>query len=475
MTRLSEKIGYGFGDFASSLFWKIFSYFLPFFYVSIFGLHPAHAALLILITKLYDALSDPVMGLICDRTQTKWGKYRPYLLWVAFPFAVCGVLMFYTPPVASYTFKLVYAYVTYLLMMTAYSAINVPYAAMLGVLATDPHEKSEFAAFRMFFAYIGSFVSMGIFAVFEEHIKGTPRLVDGHPLLDANGNPVLIQTVKEASPMQFTNVVFVVAVLALILFLLSFRMTREHVHIDNDGSKGSVGEDLKALLQNGPWWLLIVASICYLIMGSLRGGAAVYYFSDIMGENALFGSVIFLAIGELAQLSGVPLAVPLSDRLGRKNTAILAFLWIAFFSLPVTFFPSSAAGFWALLVCHVMVCLGIGVAAPLMWAMFSDVADYVEEQSGVASIGLVFASSSMAQKLGCALGSALVAAILGMAGYEEGVLESSVAIDRAVRAMMGYLPAISTVIGVAALLLYPLTPARMQSVRSRLSSRRSTL
>ena len=275
MAKLSEKIGYGLGDFASSMFWKIFSYFIPFFYVSIFGLKPAHAALLILITKLYDAVSDPVMGLIADRTNTKWGKYRPYLLWVAVPFALCGILMFYTPQVDSYAFKVVYAYATYILMMTAYTAINVPYGAMLGVVTDNAHEKSEFSSYRMFFAYIGSFVSMGIFAIFEERIKGTPRIVDGAPMLDELGNPVLIQTVKEAQPMQFTMVVSIVAVLSLIFFLLSFWLTREHVKIDKpaDGSRGSVKDDLLALAKNGPWWLLTAASIAYLIVGSLRGGA----------------------------------------------------------------------------------------------------------------------------------------------------------------------------------------------------------
>ena len=127
-----EKVGYGFGDMSSSMFWKIFSYYLPFFYSNVFGLSLAHAGTLLLITKLYDAVSDPVMGMIADRTETRWGKYRPYLLWCAVPFAVCGVLTFTTPD-AGYGFKHAFAYITYLLMMTAYTAINVPYGAMLGV------------------------------------------------------------------------------------------------------------------------------------------------------------------------------------------------------------------------------------------------------------------------------------------------------------------------------------------------------
>ena len=126
MAKLSEKIGYGLGDMSSSMFWKIFSYYLPIFYSDVFGLKPVHAATLLLVTKLYDAVSDPVMGLIADRTETKWGRYRPYLLWMAIPFAVIGVLSFYVPD-TTYALKHVYAYVMYILMMTAYTAVNVPY------------------------------------------------------------------------------------------------------------------------------------------------------------------------------------------------------------------------------------------------------------------------------------------------------------------------------------------------------------
>ena len=147
-----EKAGYGLGDMSSSMFWKIFSYYLPFFYSNVFGLSLAHAGTMLLITRLYDAVTDPVMGMIADRTHTRWGKYRPYLLWCAVPFAVAGVLTFTTPD-AGYGFKLVFAYVTYLIMMTVYTAINVPYGAMLGVMTPDSRERTVFSSYRMFFAY----------------------------------------------------------------------------------------------------------------------------------------------------------------------------------------------------------------------------------------------------------------------------------------------------------------------------------
>ena len=143
MKNLKEKIGYGFGDMASSMFWKVFSYYLPFFYSNIFGLSLVDAGILVLVTRVWDAVSDPMMGIVADRTRTRWGKYRPYLLWVAAPFSVCGILLFTTPDF-SYAGKLLWAYVTYILMMTVYTGINVPYGAMLGVYTENPRENTVF-------------------------------------------------------------------------------------------------------------------------------------------------------------------------------------------------------------------------------------------------------------------------------------------------------------------------------------------
>jgi GPH family glycoside/pentoside/hexuronide:cation symporter len=158
-TKFIEKVGYGFGDMSSSMFWKIFSYYLPFFYSNIFGLNLVDAGVLVLVTRIWDAVSDPMMGIIADRTNTKWGKYRPYLLWVAPFFSICGILLFTTPD-WEYGAKLIWAYVTYIMMMTVYTGINVPYGAMLGVMTDDPKEKTVFSSFRMFFAYGGSFISL---------------------------------------------------------------------------------------------------------------------------------------------------------------------------------------------------------------------------------------------------------------------------------------------------------------------------
>ena len=159
MAPLREKIGYGFGDMASSMFWKVFSYYLPFFYANVFGIGLIETGILLLVTRIWDAVSDPMMGIVADRTKTRWGKYRPYLLWVAAPFSICGILLFTTPDWGQGA-KLVWAYVTYILMMTVYTGINVPYGAMLGVMTDNSQEKTVFSSFRMFFAYGGSFIAL---------------------------------------------------------------------------------------------------------------------------------------------------------------------------------------------------------------------------------------------------------------------------------------------------------------------------
>ena len=462
--KLSEKIGYGFGDMSSSMFWKIFSYYLPIFYSDVFGLKPQHAAFLLLITKLYDAISDPVMGMIADRTHTTWGKYRPYLLWIAIPFAVIGIMSFYTPD-AGYTFKHIYAYVTYILMMTVYTAINVPYGAMLGVVSESSKEKSVFSSYRMFFAYIGSFIAMAIFAVFEKSIVGTVRIVDGVEKV-AKG-------VGDAAPMQWTAVVSIVAVICAVLFLLCFLLTRENVKTVNEEKRpSSIKKDLKALASNKPWWLLLGGGIGLLLFGSIRGGAAAYYFSNILGTDAILTCAIFLFIGEIAQMAGVPLAVPVSDKIGKKSTFLYVLLVIALLSCLILFLPQNKTGFWMLLVIQILICIAIGIVSPLLWSMFADVADYSELKNGSASTGLIFSSSSMAQKFGGALGAFMLMQVLALSGYSKDVTVQSHTTLDAIKALMSYIPAIGALLGAACLTLYPLTTSTMKSIQSQLEKKR---
>lgn len=466
---LSEKIGYGFGDMSSSMFWKIFSYYLPFFYSNIFGLSLAHAGTLILVTKLYDAVSDPVMGLIADRTNTRWGKYRPYLLWIAVPFALAGILAFFTPQTDNYTFKHIYAYVTYILMMTVYTAINVPYGAMLGVMSDDAREKSMFSSFRMFFAFIGSFVAMGSF----------------EPLLRLRGAIMgtLPQnwTIADSAPMDWTVALIIIGSVCAILFLLSFAMTREHVteaqmQKQNAGEvaaepvrQSSVWNDLRCLVSNGPWWMLLGGGISVLLFNCIRGGAAAYYFADVLGVNAVFTLAAFLTAGEIAQLVGVIVTVPVSEKIGKKATFLSVLTIISVLSVIVMFLPDTPAGMWTLMVLQVLICIAIGINSPLLWTMFADVADYSELKNGNASTGLIFSSSSMAQKFGAAFGSAIVLWVLMAFGYDnaKGAVQTPEALST-IKALISWIPAIGSAVGILIMSMYPLTEKKMSEIRENL-------
>lgn len=469
---LSEKIGYGFGDMSSSMFWKIFSYYLPFFYSNIFGLSLAHAGTLVLVTKLYDAVSDPVMGLIADRTNTRWGKYRPYLLWIAIPFAVAGVLAFFTPQTDNYTFKHVYAYVTYILMMTVYTAINVPYGAMLGVMTDDSREKSVFSSFRMFFAFIGSFIAMGSF---EPLLKLRQSIVGTLPAE---------WTLADSTPADWTIAVSVIGIVCAVLFLLSFVMTRERVteaemakepvkENSDETAKTSVVEDLKALVANGPWWMLLGGGIAILLFNCVRGGAAAYYFADVLGTNAIFTLALFLTVGEISQLVGVVVTVPVSEKIGKKATFLLVLVAVTVLSIIVAFLPETPAGMWALLVSQILICIAIGINSPLLWSMFADVADYSELKNGRASTGLIFSSSSMAQKFGAAFGSAIVLWVLMAFGYDnaKGAVQTPEALAT-IKALISWIPAIGSAAGIAIMLGYPLTDKKMSEIRQELSKKR---
>lgn len=469
---LSEKIGYGFGDMSSSMFWKIFSYYLPFFYSNIFGLSLAHAGTLVLVTKLYDAVSDPVMGLIADRTNTRWGKYRPYLLWIAIPFAVAGVLAFFTPQTDNYTFKHVYAYVTYILMMTVYTAINVPYGAMLGVMTDDSREKSVFSSFRMFFAFIGSFIAMGSF---EPLLKLRQSIVGTLPAE---------WTLADSTPADWTIAVSVIGIVCAVLFILSFVMTRERVteaemakepvkENSNETAKTSVAEDLKALVANGPWWMLLGGGIAILLFNCVRGGAAAYYFADVLGTNAIFTLALFLTVGEISQLVGVVVTVPVSEKIGKKATFLLVLVAVTVLSIIVAFLPETPAGMWALLVSQILICIAIGINSPLLWSMFADVADYSELKNGRASTGLIFSSSSMAQKFGAAFGSAIVLWVLMAFGYDnaKGAVQTPEALAT-IKALISWIPAIGSAAGIAIMLGYPLTDKKMSEIRQELSKKR---
>jgi GPH family glycoside/pentoside/hexuronide:cation symporter len=461
MSSLKEKIGYGFGDMSSSMFWKIFSYYLPFFYSNIFGLSLVDAGVLVLVTRIWDAVSDPMMGIISDRTNTKWGKYRPYLLWVAPLFSICGILLFTTPDL-NYGGKLIWAYVTYILMMTVYTGINVPYGAMLGVMTDDSNEKTVFSSFRMFFAYGGSFISLFLW----------------EPLTNLMGG--------YNTPGGWFWAMVVIAAACFVMFILCFLMTKEHL---KTVSTVSVGSDFKALLSNKPWWLLIGAALCFNLFNTVRGATVAYFFQDIIGPGvtlAFFGIVfafyagLFLGVGEVSNMVGVASCVPIANKLGKKTTFILVNASLVVFSVLFFFIPCTPTGFWLMLVFQIVISILTGIMSPLVWSMYADVSDYAELEFKTASTGLIFSSSSMAQKFGGAIGGAAVLWLLSGFGYITDpellaaghVVQPESALE-CLRWLMSFIPACVALLSMCVVWFYPLTTERISHINAELKKIRS--
>ena len=458
MIKLTEKIGYGFGDMASSMFWKLFGAYLMIFYTDVFGLPAAVVGTMFLITRIWDSAFDPIVGVVADRTHSRWGKFRPYLLWLAVPFGIIGVLTFVTPD-WSPTGKLVYAYVTYSLMMMIYSAINVPYASLLGVMSPNPKERNTLSTYRMTFAYIGSFIALLLFMPLVNFFSGNS---------------------KDLGDQQtgWTMAVVVIAILCIILFFGCFAWTKERVKPIKE-AQNPLKEDLKDLFKNKPWWILLGAGVAALVFNSIRDGATVYYFKYFVVEEdyatvSFFGmsfvlSGLYLALGQAANIIGVIAAAPVSNRIGKRNTYMWAMIIATVLSVLFYWFDKEDL-IW-MFVFQALISICAGSIFPLLWSMYADCADYSELKTGNRATGLIFSSSSMSQKFGWAIGTAITGWLLGFFGFQANAVQSEEAIS-GIKMFLSFLPAVGTILSVVFISMYPLTEKKMKYITTELECKR---
>ena len=458
MIKLTEKIGYGFGDMASSMFWKLFGAYLMIFYTDVFGLPAAVVGTMFLITRIWDSAFDPIVGVVADRTHSRWGKFRPYLLWLAVPFGIIGILTFVTPD-WSPTGKLIYAYVTYSLMMMIYSAINVPYASLLGVMSPNPKERNTLSTYRMTFAYIGSFIALLLFMPLVNFFSGNS---------------------KELADQQtgWTMAVVVIAILCIVLFFGCFAWTKERLKPIKE-TQNPLKEDLKDLFKNKPWWILLGAGVAALVFNSIRDGATVYYFKYFVVEEdyatvSFFGmsfvlSGLYLALGQAANIIGVIAAAPVSNRIGKRNTYMWAMIIATVLSVIFYWFDKEDL-IW-MFVFQALISVCAGSIFPLLWSMYADCADYSELKTGNRATGLIFSSSSMSQKFGWAIGTAVTGWLLGFFGFQANAVQSEEAIS-GIKMFLSFLPAIGTILSVVFISMYPLTENKMKDITTELEHKR---
>ncbi|MBF0647566.1 MFS transporter [Dysgonomonas sp. GY75] len=455
---LKEKIGYGFGDAASSMFWKLFGSYLMIFYTDVFGLPAAVVGSMFLITRIWDSLFDPIVGMVADRTDTRWGKFRPYLLFLAIPFAVIGVFTFFTPGL-DYTGKVIYAYVTYSLMMMVYSAINVPYASLLGVMSPNQKDRNVLSTSRMTFAYIGSFVTFLLFMPLVNYFS--------------NGSNAV-----EDQQRGWFMAVIVIAVMCAILFFMCFSFTKERVKPIKQ-EKTPLLDDLRDLIKNKPWWILLGAGVAALVFNSIRDGATVYYFKYYIVEDG-FGTInvfsipfvlsgLYLALGQAANIVGVILAAPVSNRIGKRYTYMGAMAIASVLS--IVFYWMDKDSLTLIFILQALISICAGSIFPLLWSMYADCADYSELKTGNRATGLIFSSSSMSQKFGWAIGSALTGWLLGYFGFQANEAQNPETIN-VIKMFLSFLPAVGTILSVVFIYFYPLTEKKLVEITSDLNLKR---
>ncbi|MDR3762793.1 MAG: MFS transporter [Acidobacteriota bacterium] len=459
-----EKVGYGLGDTASNFYWQMFLNFLAFFYTDIFGLSAAAAATMFLVVRIPDTLIDPVMGVIADRTQTRWGHYRPYLLWGCLPMAVIGVLTFTTPGFSPHG-KLLYAYVTYSLIMLCYTFINIPYGALMGVISPNSLERTSVSSYRFVLAYIGLFMVQGLTIPMVKHF--------GH------GN--------DQVGFQWAMAVF--GVLAVALFLVTFATTRERVQPARNASS-SLAKDLCDLSHNMPWVMVCFIGVFAVFYISLRMGAILYYFKycvvrpgELMHINLtllgyplranLSGEALaswFMATGTAGVILGASLAKPLCLLFGGKRRAYIilmsaaSVLTAAFYFVPLSNIP-------LIFATHIAISTLFAPTSPLLWAFYADTADYSEWTNGRRATGLVFSAASFSQKIGWAIGSSLFLWLIGAVGFHANVAQSA-AVQQGIRSMMSFFPAVLGFLSAGSVLLYKLDDKLMEQIERDLKQRK---
>lgn len=436
---LNEKLGYACGDIASNFYWRIFDVFLFIFYTDVFGLSPAAVGTMMLVTRLIDAFTDPLMGSIADRTNTRWGKFRPYLLWGIIPMAAAGVLTFTVPDVGD-TGKLIWAYATYIFMMLAYTFINVPYGALLGVITTDSQQRTTLTSFR----FIGAFTGGSLVAYF------TPELVS----YLGGGNEVL--------GWQLTMALY--GMLAGILFVITFLSTKERI-TPPVRQKTPVFQDLKDLSQNAPWKVLFVLALIIMMTISLRGSTGTFYLKYYAQRPDLIGS--FAMVYMIALAVGAASTPLLTKYIDKRRLLMLLMSAVALLSLSFYFVARDNVTLMFLL--QVMIGLALGPKSPLVFSMYADTADYSQWKTGRRATAMIFSAAAFSQKLGGAIAGAMIGWILASIGYVANQAQTG-ASEHGIVLLMTVIPALFAALAVPIMGFYSLSDKQLIKMQAEMYS-----
>lgn len=448
---LLEKVGYGVGDMASNFYMGFFNIFLLYYYIDVWGVSPTGVATMFLVTKIIDAISDPTMGIIADRTETKWGKYRPYILWMAVPFALLGYLLFLGPDLSE-TGKLIFAYVSYSLVMLVYTAINVPYSALLAVISPVSEERTKATQYRFIFASLGTLL-VGASA---------------KPLVDWLGGG------DELLGFRLTIILF--AILSLVLFFFTFSVTRERIKPKKHET--SIKDDINVLRKNVSWIILAVCSILIVVGLVARISSTAFYIKYNMGfgdEKALWWmdhTTLIITLGFVGQLFGALITPSLLKYLDKRSLMIIMNLVFGGSIFATYFIPLDQ--YTLTLIMYAIGIFSFGTIITLLFSMYTDCAEYGEWMSGHNSAGLTVSASMFSLKFGSAAGSAIPGYILGWYGFVKDIDQTESALH-GIDMSWNIVPGVFFLIAALLMVFYKLDGKMMNKIEQDLLERRGEL
>ncbi len=476
-----EKVGYSLGDFAANLIFQTLMTFLAYFYTDVYKIPGEIASLIIFIGGMVGAFFTPIMGLIADRTNTRWGKFRPWILWTAVPFGVIAILAFSTPDFSP-AGKIAYAMTTYILLVLVYAANNLPYASLSGVLTGDMKERNSISSYRFTAVTLAQFIVQVILL------------------------PLVLILGKGDRAIGFENVMGIFAAVGVLFFIITFLTTKERIQPPAE-QKTSVKQDLSDLFKNKPWIIMLIVTVFVFITLSLKGGSYIYYFENYLDTTALAaflssigfngmidglngmltnmglhgfhwpedaassGFSLFNASGIILMLVAIALSKPLADKYGKRDLFIVALIIATVAQGSFYFVGRESVGL--VFIIQIIHGFSYGLTIPLLWAMVADVADYSEWKNNRRATAIVFSAMLFGLKTGLAVGGSLVAGILSFYGYNPNLeVQSDQAINGVLMTMSVY-PALTFTVAIVALFFYEINKEKEDFLEKELRARRS--
>ena len=463
-----EKIGYSLGDLAANLIFQTLMTFLAFFYTDVYKIPPGTASFIIFFGGMFGAFFNPIMGLIADRTKTRWGKFRPWILWTAVPFGAMAILAFSTPDFSP-SGKIAYAFITYMLLVVVYSANNLPYASLSGVITGNMSERNSLSSYR--------FVAVTIAQLIVQSFLLPLALILG------DGDRTR----------GFENTMMLFAAIGVVFFIITFLTTKERI-IPKPEQKSSVKEDLHDLVRNKPWIVMLIVTVFIFITLSLKGGMYVYYFENYLSQEHLAGFLekvglnklsgftsssdvatsgfsLFMASGIVTTLIGIAISKPLADRFGKRDVFGCSLFLSALCLLMFYFYSPQAIG--SVFATQMLHGFFYGISTPLLWAMIADVADYSEWKNSRRATAIIFSAMIFGLKAGLSIGGALVAGILASYGYNEQLAVQSAETVNGIKLSLSIYPMLTFFVSVACLFFYEINKKMEVRLQEELTARRA--